>query len=93
MDNPNEQRRRITDHPDMPMARRMSLENRMDALEEKLDKNNELTETIVDIFGTAQAGLKVLGWLGAAVKWTVTVAGACAALWALVHGKDVDLPK
>lgn len=95
MDRPklHEQHRRITDHPDLPSARRLSIENRMDALEEKLDKNTELTEKIVALFGTMEAGMKFLGWLGNAVKWAATMAGACAALYALWHGSDVDVPK
>lgn len=81
--------RRVTDDANMPIPRRISLENRMDALEEKLDKNTELTETIVKLFSTMESGMKFLGWLGAAFKWAVTVAGACVALWAMYNGKDV----
>lgn len=80
--------RRITDDADMPLARRISIENRMDALEEKLDKNTELTQNVVTIFGTLESGIKVLGWLGAAAKWVVTIVGAGAAIWALATGRD-----
>jgi hypothetical protein len=83
-----EQDRRFSDAVTGASKRWSSMENRMDALEEKLDRNTEMTETIVNLFSTMESGMKFLGWLGAALKWAVTVAGACAALWAMIHGKD-----
>lgn len=88
-DVPRNPGRRATDHPEMPLSRRLSIENRMDVLEEKLDRNTEMTEKVVEVFGTMEAGVKFLGWLGAAVKWAVTIAGAATALWAILHGKDM----
>ena len=65
-----------------------ALEVRMDVFEAKLDANTELTETIIKLFATMEAGFKVLGWLGAAAKWFVTIAGAVGAVWAIMNGKN-----
>jgi len=83
-------RRRATDidPPADPIA---ALEARMTArmsvFESKLDKNTELTQTVVSLFGTMEAGMKFLGWMGAALKWAVTIAGAIGALWAMMPGQ------
>jgi hypothetical protein len=71
-----------------PTGSLAALEARMDTFEYKLDKNTELTETIVKLFGTMEAGIKFLGWLGAVLKWAVMCVGALVSLWALINGKN-----
>lgn len=83
---PSHPRRRASDRNPEPGSL-AALEARMDAFESKLDKNTELTQTIVTLFGTMEAGMKFLGWLAAALKWAVTIAGALGALWAMAPGQ------
>ena len=87
---PPHPQRRLNDLADDPVhRRRMTLENRMDMLEEKLEKNTELTQRVVDVFGTLESGIKVLGWLGAAAKWVVSIGAAVGMVWAIANGKDI----
>jgi hypothetical protein len=89
----NHPNRRVTDTGEAH-GRRASLESRMearmDAFESKLDENTKLTQNVVNVFGTLESGIKVLGWLGAVAKWVVTVGSAIGIVWAIVHGKPVE---
>lgn len=78
--------RRIGDDSNAAAERRQSLETRMDTLEAKLEENTELTKAVVDVFGSLAGGIKVLGWLGAAAKWAVSVGAFCTMIWAIAHG-------
>lgn len=81
--------RRFGDPGDANHRRRVSIENRMDLLEEKLEKNTELTQRVVDVFGTIESGIKVLGALGAVAKWVVSIGAAIGMVWAVANGKDI----
>lgn len=64
------------------------------ALREELKKNSEATAKIsemvgemVELFSAAKGFFKMLGWIGAGVKWIAVLVAASAALWALItHG-------
>jgi hypothetical protein len=63
-------------------------------VERKLDTNTELTAklgtdmaTFLTIFDTFEAGFKVLGGLGKIARWAAPILTACAAIWAIMHGK------
>lgn len=82
------QGRRIGDDSDAAAERRQSLETRMDTLERKLEENTALTKGVVDVFGSLAGGIRVLGWLGAAAKWVVSIGAAGAMVWALINGNS-----
>lgn len=93
--------RRIGDAGEEGDQRRTSLEARMLAIEEKvdrlsgtdskleakLDRNTELTQKVVEVMDTLSAGIKVLGVLGRVAKWATPFVTIGAAIWALMHGK------
>lgn len=61
-------------------------------LEVEIKANTRLTNglqegvtEVLDILGTAKAGLKALGILGNVLKWSASFVAACAALWAAIH--------
>lgn len=67
---------------------------RMDAIEQQLAENTKLTHELkadtaelLEILQAGKSGLKVLGGLGALVKWVASVAAAIGALWGIYHGK------
>lgn len=61
-------------------------DRRMQDIEDELAKNTKLTARVHDFLEGADAGLKVLGWLGSALKWLAPIATSIAGLWALFHG-------
>jgi hypothetical protein len=67
---------------------------RLNALEKNLGANTALTaklsadmETFLTIFGTLEAGFKVLGAIGRLAKWFAPIITIAAAVWAIMHGK------
>lgn len=81
--------RRASDAPEV-RARQTAIEARMDAIEVELAKNTALTKSVVDVFQHLESGLKVMGWLGAAAKWVVTISAFCGLVWAVWTGKPLD---
>jgi hypothetical protein len=63
------------------------LEERLFALEKKMDENTAMTKQMVDAFETLKAGIKVLGVLGKVAAWLTPIVTLIAAIVALVHGK------
>lgn len=63
---------------------------RMELMDAEMTRNTELTQDIRDLLAAFKGGFKVLGWLGAGVKWAGMVAAAVLALWtafyAATHG-------
>lgn len=50
-------------------------------------KTNEMVHEMVELFSAAKGFFKMLGWIGAGVKWIAICAGGIAALWAIFsHG-------
>lgn len=69
-----------------------ALAKRVQAIEKSVHDNNEATlegnrdvREILEMFQTVKGGMKVLGWLGAAIKWLGVVAGALLALYGLYN--------
>ncbi len=52
-------------------------------------KINTMTEEMVDLFAAAKGAFRVLGWFGTCVKWLGGIAGAGAALWALLSHSPI----
>lgn len=77
--------RRVTDDGS---ERRESLESRMDKLEAKLDANTEMTQRSTELFANMEAGIRVLGALGALAKWFAPILSVGIAVWALLHGGE-----
>ena len=76
--------------PDQNMDRRQNaawqveMEQRIDALRDELTANTAVTSEIKALIDTMRGGMRVLGWIGAAVKWMtpfVMLAGAVYGLW------------
>lgn len=55
------------------------------ALRKELADNTELTNDIKELLSTARAGIRVLGWLGGAVKWLGALASAALAIWGFMQ--------
>jgi hypothetical protein len=55
------------------------------AYADALAENTRLTKAILEIIDAVKGGFKVLSWFGMAVKWVGGIAGALAAIWALVY--------
>lgn len=89
--------RRITDPGPQAESRRLSLEermlivenklDRMPVVEAKLDANNEMTKDIVELFRTMEAGVRVLGGIGRLAKWAAPIVALCVTIWSLLQGK------
>ena len=71
--------------------------DRMDAIERALKANTEATlegnrdaREVLEIFQAVKGGIKVLGWIGAMVKWLAPLATLCfaaySAFYAMTHG-------
>ncbi len=52
----------------------------------------EPVKDLVDGFSAVKGGLKVLGWVGVAVKWLGIIATGALALWALIATLDGKTP-
>lgn len=68
-------------------ASRMSgIERDLATVTEMTQENTTITKEIKELLDAAKLGFKVLGGLGAALKWAAGIAAALAALYALLHG-------
>lgn len=69
---------------------RATADVRLRHVEINLEKNTEVTIAVHDLLGDFKSGFKVLGWLGATIKWAGAIAGAATALYIglymLTHG-------
>lgn len=63
-------------------------QKRMDMIEGKLDENTVLTQEVVEILRAGKGGLKVLGWIGTALKWGAGVAGAIYTIYCIWKGRN-----
>lgn len=66
-------------------SRMQALEQQMHAMQAMLASNTAKTEDIHAILVYARSGLKVLGGLGALVRWAGGIAAGVAAIWGLWH--------
>lgn len=76
------------DHEDRLAAIEASLRDgsvRMDSMQAELSANTAITVQVRDLLQALRGGLRVLGWLGVAAKWTGGIAAAATAVWALIH--------
>ena len=60
-------------------------DSRMGDIEAALAGNSAVTIEVRDILSAAKGAFKVLGWLGAAAKWTAAVGGALVALYVAAY--------
>lgn len=60
-------------------------QQRLKRLEASLEENSSMTSELLEIFKAVKGGFKVLGWLGTALKWSLSIAAAAGALWAAWH--------
>lgn len=88
---PTEQQRRDAAHQAL-VASIDALKADQAEIRAELKANSEMTATnvastkeMVEIFGLAKGGFKVLGWIGTAVKWVGGLATACIGIYALVQ--------
>lgn len=69
-------------------------EKRMDSMDSKIDANTEKLESIdkntskfLEVFNAMEGGFKVLGWLGAGLKWITATITAFSLFWKMVTGR------
>jgi hypothetical protein len=55
---------------------------RLVKVEDNLERNNEMTALLLELFSAARTGFKVLGWVGEVVKWAGMIAGGAVAMYA-----------
>ena len=53
-----------------------------------LDENTDLTRQCVEIVQAFSGGMKVLNWLGVALKWGAMVAGSVYTFYCIAKGKN-----
>lgn len=74
-------------------GRMQALEIQLQALRGELATNTTKTEDIHAILVYARSGLKVLGVIGAVVKWCGGIAAGVGAIWGLWHAYRNGGPK
>lgn len=90
----NHPRRRASDvNAEIDRREAVTLTERMDALEEKLDANTAITEQNAALFEGLAAGIKVLGFLGAFFKWIIPIAAGVAWIYSFATTGHAPPPK
>ena len=62
---------------------RAEMQEKIERMERELRENTIITRELRDILVTVKSGARMLGWLGAAIKWLSGVVAAGVALWAV----------
>jgi hypothetical protein len=62
---------------------RAEMQEKIERMERELRENTIITRELRDIMVTVKSGSRMLGWLGAAIKWLSGVVAAGLALWAM----------
>lgn len=62
---------------------RAEMQEKIERMERELRENTSITRELRDILVTVKSGARMLGWLGAAIKWLSGVVAAGVALWAV----------
>lgn len=62
---------------------RAEMQEKIERMERELKENTSITRELRDIMVTVKSGARMLGWLGAAIKWLSGVVAAGLALWAM----------
>lgn len=61
------------------------LTKRIETIETEMRANTGITREVRDLMELGRSGLRVLGWVGTAVKWFGGIAAAIAAIYAAWH--------
>ncbi len=62
---------------------RAEMQKKIERMERDLRENTIITRELRDILVTVKSGARMLGWVGAAIKWLSGVVAAGVALWAV----------
>ena len=62
---------------------RAEMQKKIERMDRELRENTSITRELRDILVTVKSGARMLGWLGAAIKWLSGVVAAAVALWAV----------
>ena len=62
---------------------RAEMQEKIERMERELRENTRITRELRDIMVTIKSGARMLGWVGAAIKWLAGVVAAAVALWAV----------
>lgn len=62
---------------------RAEMQEKIERMERELKENTSITRELRDILVTVKSGARMLGWVGAAIKWLSGVVAAGIALWAV----------
>ena len=78
----------VDEQLDAGRQRMKSIEDEVSANTKMTSESHEMLSGITELLAAGKAGLKVLGWLGEAVKWIVKFVAPFVALWAMFHGNS-----
>ncbi len=59
------------------------MQEKIERMERELRENTIITRELRDILVTVKSGARMLGWVGAAIKWLSGVVAAGVVLWAV----------
>ena len=62
---------------------RAEMQEKIERMGRELRENTIITRELRDIMVTVKSGARMLGWVGAAIKWLAGVVAAGVALWAV----------
>lgn len=72
--------------------KRAELSDQLAKLDKKLAENNAVTAEVLEVMSAARMGFKVLGWVGACVKWGGGLVAAVMAIWVFWHAVKTGSP-
>jgi hypothetical protein len=75
----------INDRLDRGAAKMSSMANDIGEIRAELARNSTTTNEVRELLDVGRNGLKVLGWLGTAAKWTSTVVAAGLSLYGVIY--------
>lgn len=64
---------------------RTAVDQKLETLTAEMQANTSVTREVHELLNTVRGGMRVLGWLGGLVKWSVPFVALAAAVANLVH--------
>ena len=53
---------------------------------ESIDESTAVNREMIAVGRDIASAIRVLGWVGAGIKWLAAVGAACAVVWAMMRG-------
>ena len=77
----------VTRELEQGAAKMNELSDQIKLLQEDVDELRKDVQQLIDIFRASRGFIKVMGWIGKAVKWLAGIGIAIGAIWAaFTHG-------